>query len=198
MDRRKAGLAAGMVAVLVLGGSGALADSPQRGPADDPCGGTATCSPADLAKLKEAEAAKAGGPRKDGPGCAADVDKPGSPDAGDLARALADVLGIGLDRATATMDELKRLSPNGGISPDSPEFAAVAARLGVSAERLHEALKAVKQATAPKDEPKDALKDVPKDGLKDVPKDVPKDGPEDGLKDGPKDVTPSPGTTPGS
>ena len=180
MDRRKAGLAAGMVLVLVLGGSGAQAASPQRDPADYPCKGTATCSPADLAKLKEeaakseaakSETAKVADPGADGSRCSADVKQPDSPDSGDLAQALADALGIGLDRAAAAVDDLKRVFPTGRIEPDSPKFAGVAARLGVPADRLNEALKSIKRANAPMD---------------------------DAPSPGPTDVTPSPGTTPGS
>ncbi|WP_214316926.1 hypothetical protein [Nonomuraea sediminis] len=147
MKRRMAGLAAGMVAVLVLGGSGALAASPQPGPTGKPCAETAPCSPDDLAKLKE-EAARTADPGKDGVRCSADVKQPESPDPGKLAQVLADTLGVGLDRAKAAADDLSRLAKQGGISPDSPEFAAVAARLGVSAERLHEALVAFKRGIA--------------------------------------------------
>ncbi|MEV4173741.1 hypothetical protein [Nonomuraea sp. NPDC049709] len=150
MDRRKAALAAGMVAVLVLGGSGALAASPQRNLDGDPCTETATCSPADLAKPAETATAKADDPGKDGSGCSPEGERPGSLESENLsqrlAQALADALGVGLDRATAAVTGLNALSQNGGIRPDSPEFAAVAARLGVSAERLQEALKGFKRA----------------------------------------------------
>ncbi|MFD1540864.1 hypothetical protein [Nonomuraea guangzhouensis] len=174
MDRRKAGLAAGMVAVLVLGGSGALAASPQPSPTGEPCAQTVTCSPADLAKLKEQAAkddaiksdrAKADDPGKDAVDCTTGMREPGSVDpqkrADDkqpspidskkLTQALADALGVGLDRAATAADGLIRLGEQGGIRPDSPEFAAVAERLGVSTNRLKEALTAFKLGHAPKD-----------------------------------------------
>jgi hypothetical protein len=174
MDRRKAGLTAGMVAVLVFGGSGALAASPQPKPTGDPCARIATCSPAEPAKLEEQAAkddtaksdrAKADGPGKGAVDCKTGMRESGSVDpkeradgkqasridSGELAQALADALGVGLDRATAAADELIRLGERGGIRPDSPEFAAIAERLGVSADRLHEALIAFKRAHAPKD-----------------------------------------------
>ncbi|MFB4284234.1 hypothetical protein ACBJ59_53730 [Nonomuraea sp. MTCD27] len=153
MDRRMAGLAAGMVAVLVLGGSGALAAAPQRNLDGDPCSGTATCSPTDLAKAKEAAAAKADDPGKGGSGCSPEGERPGTLESENLsqrlAQALADALGVGLDRASAAVHGLNALSQNGGIRPDSPEFAAVAERLGVSAERLQEVLKGFKRANEP-------------------------------------------------
>ncbi|MET9250853.1 hypothetical protein [Nonomuraea sp. NPDC003709] len=158
MDRRKAGLAAGMVLVLTLGGSGALAASSQRDPADDPCAKIATCTPAgdpcakaaactpaDIAKAKAAKAAELDG--KCSPDMLKpdvkkqDVEKQEHPvENGMLAKALADSLGVGLDRATAAEEELNLLSQKGGINPKSPEFAAIAERLGVSAERLNQAL----------------------------------------------------------
>ncbi|MEV4111202.1 hypothetical protein [Nonomuraea sp. NPDC049695] len=163
MDRRKAGLAAGMVAVLVLGGSGARAATPSQGVTDDPCAKAATCSPSDIAKMKEEEAAKAeaartrgADPGKDGSTCSADVKQPASIDSGKLAQALADTLGVGLDRAAAAVQELDLLSQKGGMKPDSPEFAAVAERLGVPADRLNQALRAIKQAFAP---PRDGTPD---------------------------------------
>ncbi|MGW0194056.1 hypothetical protein [Nonomuraea sp. NPDC003201] len=168
MDRRKAGLAAGMVLVLTMGGSGALAASSQRDPADDPCAKVAACTPAgepcakaaactpaDLAKAKAAKAAELDGK------CSPDVTKPDVTkqdvtkqdvkkqdvkkqehpvEDGMLAKALAASLGVGLDRATAAEEELNLLSQKGGINPKSPEFAAIAERLGVSAERLIQAL----------------------------------------------------------
>ncbi|MEV6037446.1 hypothetical protein AB0L65_40275 [Nonomuraea sp. NPDC052116] len=158
MDRRKAGLAAGMVLVLTLGGSGALAASSERDPADDPCAKVAACTPADdpcakaaactpadLAKAKAAKAAELDGK------CSPDVTKPDVTkqdmkkqehpvEKGMLAKALAASLGVGLDRATAAEEELNLLSQKGGINPKSPEFAAIAERLGVSAERLLQAL----------------------------------------------------------
>ncbi|MEV1171553.1 hypothetical protein [Nonomuraea sp. NPDC049784] len=161
MDRRKASLAAGMVAVLVLGGSGAQAASPPPGGADDPCAKTATCSPADMAKLKEeavlkeqaakAEAARtqAVDPGQDGSRCSADVKQPEAIDSGKLAQALADTLGVGLDQATAAVEELNLYSQKGGINPDSAEFTAMAARLGVSVNSLNQALGAIKRKFAP-------------------------------------------------
>jgi hypothetical protein len=163
-----------MVAVLVLGGSGALAASPQPSPTGEPCARVATCSPTEPAKLKEQAAkddtlkpdpATADDLGRDAVGCRTGMREPGavdskeradgkqpSPlDSGELAQALAQALGVGLDRATAAADELFRLGEQGGIRPDSPEFAAVAERLGVSADRLDEALRAFKQAHAPKD-----------------------------------------------
>ncbi|MEV4581452.1 hypothetical protein AB0K16_50280 [Nonomuraea jabiensis] len=164
MDRRKAGLAAGMVLVLTLGGSGALAASSQRDPADDPCAKPAACTPAgepcdkdaactpaDIAKAKAAKAAELDGK------CSPDAKQPDvkQPDVkrpdkkqeqpkpvenGMLAKALAASLGVGLDRATAAEEELNLLSQKGGINPKSPEFAAIAERLGVSPERLIQAL----------------------------------------------------------
>ncbi|MGW4963464.1 hypothetical protein ACWEPL_40135 [Nonomuraea sp. NPDC004186] len=145
MDRRKLGLAAGMVLVLTLGGSGALAASSQRDPADDPCAKAAACTPADIAKAKAAKAAELDGK------CSPDVNKPDVKkqdvkkqehlvENGMLAKALAASLGVGLDRATAAEEELNLLSQKGGINPKSPEFAAIAERLGVSAERLLQAL----------------------------------------------------------
>ncbi|MEV4017714.1 hypothetical protein AB0J35_45220 [Nonomuraea angiospora] len=170
MDRRKAALAAGMVLVLTLGGSGALAASSQQDPVDDPCAKAAACTPADgpcakdgactpadIAKAKAAKAAELDGK------CSPDVRKPDvqSPDVqqpdvqkpdlkmreqpkpvenGMLAKALAASLGVGLERATAAEEELNLLSQKGGIDPKSPEFAAIAERLGVSAERLIQAL----------------------------------------------------------
>ncbi|MBB5779062.1 hypothetical protein [Nonomuraea jabiensis] len=154
MDRRKAGLAAGMVLVLTLGGSGALAASSQRDPADDPCAKTAACTPAgepcakdaactpaDIAKAKAAKAAELDGK------CSPDVKRPDKKqeqpklvENGMLAKALAASLGVGLDRATAAEEELNLLSQKGGINPKSPEFAAIAERLGVSPERLIQAL----------------------------------------------------------
>lgn len=151
MKRRMAGLAAGMAAVLVLGGSGALAASPQPEPTGKPCAGTATCSPDDLAKLKE-EAARTADPGKDGVRCSADVKQSESPDPGKMAQVLADTLGVGLDRAKAAADDLSRLAKDGRLNPESPEFAAVAARLGVSPDRLHEALIAFKRGIAAQDD----------------------------------------------
>ncbi|MDX3102886.1 hypothetical protein [Nonomuraea angiospora] len=172
MDRRKAGLAAGMVLVLTMGGSGALAASSQRDPADDPCAKAAACTPADIAKAKAAKAAELDGkcspdvkrpdvkqpdvkqPEVQQPGVQKpemqqpDVQKPGVQkqeqpklvESGMLAKALAASLGVGLERATAAEEELNLLSQKGGINPKSPEFAAIAERLGVSAERLIQAL----------------------------------------------------------
>ncbi|WP_431934236.1 hypothetical protein [Nonomuraea jabiensis] len=185
MDRRRAGLTAGMVLVLTLGGSGALAASPQRDPADDPCAKAAVCTPAgepcakdaactpaDLAKAKTAKAAELDGK------CSPDAKQPDAmqpdviqpdvkqpdvkqpdvmqPDVkrpdlkqreqpkpvekGMLAKALAASLGVGLDRAIAAEEELNLLSQKGGIDPKSPEFAAIAERLGVPAERLIRAM----------------------------------------------------------
>lgn len=169
MDRRMAGAAAGMVALLalVLGGSGAQAASPRPGPAGEPCARTATCAPADLAKLKKQAAedgaitsdqAKPGAPDKGEVNCATGMREPGdvkkeshsiTPE--ELARALADALGVSLDRATAAARELDRLGRQGGIRPDSAGFAAVAERLGVSPDRLQEAMIAFKRGHAPKD-----------------------------------------------
>ncbi|GAA3212013.1 hypothetical protein [Nonomuraea helvata] len=187
MDRRRAGLAAGMVVVLMFGGSGALAASPPPGGADDPCAKAATCSPADIEKLKEeaAKAEKAGTPAADPGGdgfkCSADVKQGRAVDSGKLAQALADTLGVGLDRATAAVEELDLLAQKGGTSPDSPEFAALAARLGVSADQLNQALYAFKRSYAPPET------GTPDPAGKPDPKKTP--GPE---------KTPGPQETPGS
>ncbi|MGW6497401.1 hypothetical protein [Nonomuraea angiospora] len=208
MDRRKAGLTAGMVLVLMLGGSGAVAASSQREPADDPCAKAAACTPADIAKAKAAKAAELDGkcspdvkrpdvkqPEAQQPGVQQpevkqpdvkqpevqqpdvkqpdvqkpevkqpDVQQPGVQqpgvqqpgvqkreqtklvESGMLAKALAASLGVGLERAIAAEEELNLLSQKGGINPKSPEFAAIAERLGVSAERLIQALNDFKRS----------------------------------------------------
>ncbi|MEW1846693.1 hypothetical protein AB0392_52835 [Nonomuraea angiospora] len=183
MDRRKAGLTAGMVLVLMLGGSGAVAASSQRDPADDPCAKAAACTPADIAKAKAAKAAELDGkcspdvkrpdvkqPEVQQPGVQQpevkqpdvkqpdvkqpEVQQPGVQkreqtklvESGMLAKALAASLGVGLERAIAAEEELNLLSQKGGINPKSPEFAAIAERLGVSAERLIQALNDFKRS----------------------------------------------------
>ncbi|MFG6198431.1 hypothetical protein [Nonomuraea sp. JJY05] len=143
MDRRKAGLAAGMVLVLMMGGSGALAASSRRDPAGDPCAKAAACTPDDLAKAKAAKAAELDG--KCSPGVKG-KEQPKPVESGALAKALAASLGVGLDRAKAAEEELNLLSQKGGINPKSPEFAAIAERLGVSAERLIQALEDFKRS----------------------------------------------------
>ncbi|MET7337924.1 hypothetical protein [Nonomuraea sp. NPDC005650] len=160
MDRRKAGLAAGIVMALVmaltLGGSGALAASPRQDPTGDPCAKAATCTPtkdpcakaptctpADIAKAKAAKAAEAAEPGRGEAKCSPGMKQPEQPkpvESGMLAKALAASLGVGLDQATAAAAQLDLLSQKGGINPKSPEFAAIAERLGVPAERLIQAL----------------------------------------------------------
>ncbi|MFG1706708.1 hypothetical protein ACFLIM_26315 [Nonomuraea sp. M3C6] len=142
MERRNAVLVVGVAMALGLGGSGALAASADQQAADDPCRTSATLSPADAAKI----AAKKEAAAKDGR--AGDrTDKPQEKGVGvsELAQALSDELGVSLDRATSAAEQLFALS---GVDPDSAEFAAVANRLGVSAERLHQALKNFKRAAS--------------------------------------------------
>ncbi|MEV6104239.1 hypothetical protein AB0M28_05910 [Streptomyces sp. NPDC051940] len=59
-------------------------------------------------------------------------------------QALAEELDITRAQATATMHALDRLGRDHGVDPDSPEFAAIARGLGITPERLEDALRAVK------------------------------------------------------
>jgi hypothetical protein len=191
MYRLKAGLAVGMAAMLVLGGSGALAASPSPGPTDDPCGKTsATCSPADLAKARAAkeqalrdeaakgDADKAAKATEDGKDqIVSECSSKAVLDPAELARALAAELGVGLEQATKAVETLD--AESGRIEADSPEFRAAAEGLGVSADRLMQALGTIKRGHA--DLKGGTPKDVPsKEG---TPKDVPsKEGVPDGAE----------------
>ncbi|HEY7486365.1 MAG TPA: hypothetical protein VH912_18015 [Streptosporangiaceae bacterium] len=65
-----------------------------------------------------------------------------------LAKILAADLGISDQAATDALRQLAQMGRTGGIKPKSPEFAALARRLGVSPERLATALDTVKRGVA--------------------------------------------------
>ncbi|MFF0869678.1 hypothetical protein ACFYUV_48535 [Nonomuraea sp. NPDC003560] len=100
-----------------------------------------------------------GKPRDGRPGCGPEKTdhpgKPGKPDNKDngisqeaFAKALAAELGVGYDRALRAVKELDALTEKGRVDPDSAGFGAVAEHLGVTPDRLEQALRNVKRALA--------------------------------------------------
>ncbi|MFI7466145.1 hypothetical protein [Nonomuraea sp. NPDC049646] len=165
MNPRKTALALGTAAALTLAASGAVPAA-----AAGPCAQvSSTCSPADVradagADLKthvkidvRTERDPGGGKPRDGkPGCGPEKSdkrgKFGEKDHGisreAFAKALAAELGVGHDRALRAVKELDALSEKGRVDPDSAGFGAVAAHLGVTPDRLEQALRNVKRALA--------------------------------------------------
>ncbi|MER6583319.1 hypothetical protein [Nonomuraea sp. NPDC001023] len=171
MNPRKTALALGAAAALTLAASGAVPAA-----AAGPCAQvSSTCSPADVAKDHAGADGKAGvrtdvrtdvrkdpgggKPRDGGPGCGPEKTdqrgKPGEPDKKDhglsreaFAKALAAELGVGYDRALRAVKELDALTEKGRVDPDSAGFGAVAGHLGVTPDRLEQALRNVKRALA--------------------------------------------------
>ncbi|RSN05824.1 hypothetical protein DMB42_28300 [Nonomuraea sp. WAC 01424] len=98
------------------------------------------------------------GPGKPGPGKPGpdDLGKPGKPGKHDkkdhgisqeaFAKMLAAELGVGYDRALRAAKALDALAGDGRLDPDSAGFRAVARQLGVTPERLLQALRNVKRA----------------------------------------------------
>ncbi|WP_248965099.1 hypothetical protein [Sphaerisporangium perillae] len=153
MNRRRAVVVAGVIAVLGLSGSGAVAASAGQEPPAVKCDpatvGSRAADPAD-------EKAKANS-----------KDEPIGTE--ELAPALAAELGISLDQATSALQELfAHADERGGLQPDSPSFHAVADRLGISTEQLRQALARVKQALDPIKQGQDAIKQAP-DAVKQAP-----------------------------
>ncbi|MEV4374333.1 hypothetical protein AB0J71_45265 [Nonomuraea sp. NPDC049637] len=174
MNPRKTALALGAAAALTLAASGA-APAAAAGPCAQV---SSTCSPADVAKdhagAKTADGKAGvrtdvrtdvrkdpggGKPRDGGPGCGPEKTdqrgKPGEPDKKGhglsreaFAKALAAELGVGYDRALRAVKELDALTEKGRVDPDSAGFGAVAGHLGVTPDRLEQALRNVKRALA--------------------------------------------------
>jgi hypothetical protein len=142
MDRRGA-VVAGMVAILGLSGSGAVAASAGQEPPPVQCGpATAESRTGDPADEKVQ------GSTKDE-----------STGAEELAPALAAELGVSLDQTASALKELfAHADERGGIQVDSPSFHAAADSLGVSVQRLREALSRVKQAKDPAKQSLDSAK----------------------------------------
>ncbi|SDK33344.1 hypothetical protein [Nonomuraea jiangxiensis] len=138
MWRRRAALVAGALVVVGMVGPGAPVAAEQR-VADDPCGRSSVVTHADKLKL----AAQEGVRERERAEGGTQIEVP------ELARGLAAELGIGLDEATTVAKRLLSLSSGGrGLNRDSAEFRAVASGLGISVERLVEALTAIKRAAA--------------------------------------------------
>ncbi|WP_344831819.1 hypothetical protein [Actinocorallia longicatena] len=86
---------------------------------------------------------KPGGKKEQGPRIGPEV----------VAKALAEELGIAYDKAVALVADLDGLSRDHGNSPSDPRFAAIAKKLGLTAQRLEDALRKVKTRLSESEKP---------------------------------------------
>ncbi|NUR91687.1 MAG: hypothetical protein HOY71_47075 [Nonomuraea sp.] len=133
--RWKAILPAGAMALLVLGGSGAVASADPTPSVSD--------TPSPKIVNPDGQALKGG--------CGEGPDKP-KQDGGsilqreDAAAIVAADLGISLEQAKEALAEIDRIAVNGRLEPAGAAFADVARRLGITPERLDQALRHLKQS----------------------------------------------------
>jgi hypothetical protein len=133
---------AGVIAVLGLGASGAVAASAGQGPVQ--------CKPGTVGN-SAADKGDPAGKKGDTQDKAMGTDE--------LAPLLAAELGVSLDKATAALQELlAHTDKGGGIEPTSPSFHAAADGLGITTQRLMEALDHVKQSLDPVGQSLDSVK----------------------------------------
>ncbi|MFG1806441.1 hypothetical protein [Streptomyces sp. NPDC049040] len=83
-------------------------------------------------------------------------DRPGGPAAVITAKDLAKALGVPQARAQAALDALQKLAkgPRGTVDENSPAFAAIAAKLGVTPQQLTKVLTVLKEAAGKPGAPK--------------------------------------------